>query len=194
MTPGIAAAILAGGRARRFGGRDKSRLLVDGRSIINRQLEVLQQLTDEIFIVSPDTDRFSDLGVAVHPDVIPGAGALGGIYTAIEVAAADRVLTVACDLPFLDAALLSRLAELAQGHDAAWIRTGSGPEPLLACYRRQARNAIRAQIDRGRLKAADLGGVLDLVELGVAELERFGRPERLLANLNTPEDYDRIKG
>ena len=74
--PDIAAAILAGGRARRFGGRDKSRLVVGGRTIIVRQLEILQQVAREVFVVGPTDGRFDDLGVAVHADVIADGGAL----------------------------------------------------------------------------------------------------------------------
>ena len=52
------AAILAGGHARRFGGRDKSALVV-GPTILERQLPVLAGLADDIMIVghnvSPDT-------------------------------------------------------------------------------------------------------------------------------------------
>jgi molybdopterin-guanine dinucleotide biosynthesis protein A len=44
-------AILAGGRATRFGGRDKSTLLVDGRTILDRQVAELSSLTDDILIV-----------------------------------------------------------------------------------------------------------------------------------------------
>lgn len=193
MNADVAAAILAGGRARRFGGRDKSRLLVQGRSIINRQMDVLQQVTDEIFVVAPEAGRFADLGVPVYADEIAGAGAVGGIYTALTSATRELVLVVACDLPFLDARLLLRLVELSSGRDGAWVRTARGPEPLLACYRRGARFAIRREIDAGRLKAAGLDAALTLAELEGAELEQFGRPERLLANLNTPEDYERLE-
>jgi molybdenum cofactor guanylyltransferase len=189
----VAAAILAGGRARRFNGRDKSRLLVEGRPIINRQLEILQQLTSEIFVVSGDALRFADLGIPAYQDVIPGAGALGGIYTSLEIAAADLVVTVACDLPFLDAGLLGRLVALAAGHDGAWVRTVRGPEPLLACYQRAARQRIRAEIEGGRFKAADLGSALNLAELGETDVARFGPVDRLLANINTPDDYERLK-
>lgn len=193
MGPDVAAAILAGGRARRFGGRDKSRLLVHGRSIINRQMDVLQQLTTEIFIVAPDAARFADLPLPVHADRLAGAGVLGGLHTALEVARADRVIAIACDLPFLHAGLLARLIELANGHDGAWVRTPRGPEPMLACYRRSARARIRREIEGGRLKASDLGAVLDIAELGLADIECFGPVDRLLANVNTPEDYDRLK-
>jgi molybdopterin-guanine dinucleotide biosynthesis protein A len=187
------AAIIAGGRARRFGGRDKSRLLVQGRPIINRQLEILQQLAATVFIVSPDAERFAGLGIAVHPDLIPGAGAMGGIYTALATSAAERVIAVACDLPFLHAGLLGRLVELSDDHDAAWVRTPRGPEPLLACYRQSAREAIRQAIDAGRLKASDLGSVLRIAEMGREDIERFGPADRLLANLNTEEEWLRIK-
>jgi molybdopterin-guanine dinucleotide biosynthesis protein A len=189
----IAAAILAGGQARRFGGRDKSRLVVVGRTIIVRQVEVLQRITPEVFVVSGDAGRFADLALPVHADLIPGAGAIGGVYTALEAAAADRVIVVACDLPFLDESMLRRLVELAPAGDGAWVRTARGVEPLLACYRREARVTIRARIDAGRLKLTDLGDALEMAELGAGELAQFGPEARLLANINTPDDYARIQ-
>jgi molybdopterin-guanine dinucleotide biosynthesis protein A len=188
-----AAAILAGGAARRFGGHDKSRLVVEGRSIIIRQMEILQQVAGEIFIVSPFASRFADLHVPVHPDRIPGLGAIGGLFTALEVAQSDRVLVVACDLPFLDAGLLRRLVDLSSDGDGAWVRSARGVEPLLACYRREARATIGAEIAGGRLKAGDLGSVLRMVELSGEELDRFGAVDRLLANLNTPDDLARLR-
>lgn len=191
--PDVAAAILAGGTARRFGGRDKSRLIVRGRSIIVRQMEVLQRVAARIFIVTNDADRFGDLGVDVHPDIVPGAGALGGVYTALVVSPADRVIVVACDMPFLDTAVLTRLVDLADGADAAWVRSAAGPEPLLACYRRDARFAMRSAIDSGRLKLADLGGILNVRELPASDLESFGRVDELLANLNSPADLDKVE-
>ena len=189
----VGAAILAGGQARRFGGRDKSRLVVGGQPIIVRQVEVLQRITPDVCIVAAEAARFADLSLPVHADVIPGAGAIGGVYTALEVATSDRVLVVACDLPFLDELMLGRLVELAAAADGAWVRTPGGVEPLLACYRREARTTIRAQILNGRLKLAELGGVLRMAELGGGELERFGPAARLLANINTPDDYARIQ-
>jgi len=192
MSVHTSAAILAGGRARRFGGRDKSRLVVEGYPIINRQVQVLQRVANPVFIVAGDRGRFADLGLPVYADAIEGAGTLGGIYSALEVSPLDAVLVVACDLPFLDAGLLARLVELAQAGDAAWVRSDRGPEPTLACYRRTARQIIRRQIDSGRLKASDLGAILSVVEMDLAEVTRFGPPARLLANVNTPEDYARV--
>ena len=193
MRGSTSAAILAGGQARRFGGQDKSRLVVHGRSIIVRQVEVLQRVADEIFIVALDPSRFADLGLTVHVDRIPGTGALGAIYTALDAAERDRVLVIACDLPFLDERLLAELVRRADPADGAWVRTTRGVEPLVACYQRHARATILEQIQAGRLKAADLGSVLRLAEISPDELDRFGSAEELLTNVNTPEDYARVQ-
>lgn len=187
------AAILAGGKARRLGGRDKSRLVIEGRSIIVRQTEVLQRVAHDIFIVGPQADLYADLELPVYADLLPGNGALGGVYTALEVAREDLVLTIACDLPFLDAGLLQRLVERSAGHDGAWIATDRGAEPLIACYRRDARTRVLDRLRRGALKAADLNAALDLGVVTADDVAQFGPIDRLLANVNTPEDFARIE-
>jgi len=192
MIPPVAGAILAGGRAQRFGGRDKSRLVVEGRPIIARQRDVLRSVAGEVFIVGHDPARFADMGLPGFPDRLPGAGALGGILTALESTRADRVLVVACDMPFLVAGLLRALVQAAS-EDGAWVRSARGPEPLLACYRQSARAPILQAITAGALKVADLGQRLRMAELSEAQVSAFGPPERLLANLNTPDDYARLQ-
>jgi molybdopterin-guanine dinucleotide biosynthesis protein A len=187
------AAIVAGGGAGRFAGRDKSRLVVEGRTIIVRQLEVLQQVASRVSIVGALPERFADLEVAVVPDRVPGLGAIGGIYSALLSATSDSVLVVACDMPFLDAGLLRRLVILAADHDGAWVSTSRGIEPLLACYRRRAAERIGIAIEQGRLKAMSLGSTLDMAVLGEADLASHGSLDRLLANVNSPEDYARVQ-
>ena len=76
-----AAAIIAGGRATRFGGRDKSRLRIEGQTIISRQAAVLQPLTDDLFIVASQHERFADVPYRVYPDARPGTGVIGAIVT-----------------------------------------------------------------------------------------------------------------
>jgi hypothetical protein len=61
-----AAAIVAGGRARRYGGLDKSRLVVEGRPIIVRQVEVLRRIAAPVFVVGGAPDRFDDVGLTVY--------------------------------------------------------------------------------------------------------------------------------
>jgi molybdopterin-guanine dinucleotide biosynthesis protein A len=188
------AAIIAGGQATRFGGQDKSRLVIEGRPIIVRQVDVLQRVASELLVVGGAPDRFADLALRVVPDECPGTGPLGGVYTALLAASNDRVIVVGCDLPFLHAGLLGRLAALAGAErDGAWVRGPRGLEPLLGCYRRDARLAILQTLTAGQLQLNRLGTVLRMAEVGEDELRTFGRPERLLANVNSPADYARVQ-
>src|SRR5687768_7240554 len=89
---GVSAAILAGGRARRFGGAGKASLAGGRARISDRQLAVLAAVADDIRIVANDAQRYAGLGVRVIPDAIAGAGPLGGIYTALlDVLRVERV-------------------------------------------------------------------------------------------------------
>src|SRR5215204_6287262 len=159
--PGVSAAILAGGRARRFGGADKASLSVGGARIIDRQLSALSSIADDIRIVANDAERYAALGVRIIPDAIADAGPLGGIYSALVDARHDTVIVIACDMPFVTAALLERLVtEHRAGDqvDAVVPRSARGLEPLCAVYDRRCANSARARIERGALQVA---GFLD---------------------------------
>src|SRR4029450_5598916 len=77
--PPIAAAILAGGLARRMGGANKASLQIGNERIIDRQLRILRQVADPVFIVASVAEPFQELQVRVVPDIVAGAGPLGGI-------------------------------------------------------------------------------------------------------------------
>src|SRR5688572_9461741 len=81
----IAAAILAGGLARRLGGANKATLRVGDLRIIDHQLAILREVADPVFIVSGRPEAFADISGSprIVPDILPDAGPLGGIYTAL---------------------------------------------------------------------------------------------------------------
>lgn len=187
------AAIIAGGQARRLSGLDKSRLVVDGRPIIVRQAEVLQSVAVSTFVVGGSADRFADLGLTVYADLVPDAGALGGIYTALASAGTPLVIVVACDMPFLHAGLLMELRSRARAREAAWVSSARGVEPLLACYRASTAPKLASRLAAGQFRAASLADDLDISVIGPDDLARFGPPDRLLANVNTPADYARVQ-
>ena len=197
-TPGdaqrtVAAAILAGGRARRLGGATKAALDVGGLRIIDRQLAALRlAVGGPIFIVARDATPYRDLGVEVVPDAVTGAGALGGIYTAIVASPCDRTLVVACDLPFLPLALLRRLAR-DPGADIVIPRGDRGYEPLCAIYTKRCAAPIRARIDGGDLRASVLPEGISVEEIGPEALATYDPDGLLFVNVNTPHDYERAR-
>jgi molybdopterin-guanine dinucleotide biosynthesis protein A len=193
---GTAAAILAGGRASRLGGVSKAALRVGAARIIDRQLPVLRAVSDEVFIVAPDAEAYADLNVDVVPDVIAGAGALGGIYTAIVASPCARTLVVACDMPFLAPALLERLVTTRDA-DLVVPHGDRGYEPLCAVYARTCAAPIRQQIARGDLRASGVPdavrGTLHVVEIGPEVLAAIDPDGLMFVNVNTPHDYERAR-
>src|SRR5258706_4009174 len=110
----LTAAILAGGRSTRFGGRDKSALVVDGRTIFDRQVSELTQIADEILLVGGTIQPGPRPGVTPVADLIPGCGPLGGVHAALAAARGEPVIGLACDMPDVSAPFLAYLASLAR--------------------------------------------------------------------------------
>ncbi len=182
-------AIVAGGQARRLGGVTKSALLVGGRTILTRQLDVLRELDVPALVVADDAAAFAHTGLLVVPDRIPGAGALGGLYTALTYAPTECVIVLACDMPFVTGPLLQHLAEHCGHADVVLPRDARGRHPLCAAYARRVAPHLRARIDAGDLRVGAALDDLVVHEVGPETLATLDHTGRLLLNVNTPDDY-----
>ncbi|MBZ5558392.1 MAG: molybdenum cofactor guanylyltransferase [Acidobacteriia bacterium] len=195
-------AILLGGQAMRFGGRDKSALVVDGRTILDRQRAELSSLSGDILLVGGDmavvARAFQASGSPVRTiaDLIPGCGPLGGVHAALTEARGDAVFVVACDMPYVTAALGAFLLGLARDADLVVPRTERGYHPLCAVYTRACLAPIARRLEARRLALKDLVADADLRARVVTaeEIGRFGECDRLLANVNTPAEYAGLVG
>lgn len=191
------AAILAGGQARRLDGRNKAALRLGHAVILEQQLAVLRAVVDQTVIIASDDTPYRSYGVPIIPDLVPGAGAIGAVYTAIRSASTARTLVVACDMPFLNVPFLSHLVAAGSDVDIAIPRTARGYEPLCATYSRRCADPLRRQIEAKHLKVSDvLAAVrgLTIRELGPEEIAPYGQDEVLFFNINTPDDYTRAVG
>lgn len=185
---------MAGGGAVRFGGRPKGLETVGGARILDL---VVRALTDALgglpTLIANAADAPSwrpDLRVV--PDIRPGHGSLGGIYSALTEAPGP-VLCVAWDMPFVTAPLLRALADALDGHDAMLPESAGrrGLEPLCAAYGPGCRDAIAASLEAGDLRALGFHPRISLGILPLSEVRRFGDPERLFLNVNTADDLAR---
>jgi molybdopterin-guanine dinucleotide biosynthesis protein A len=188
------AAILAGGRAARFGGRDKSALVIDGRSILDRQIAELLRVTDDVLVVGAEKGTCTRPLVRLIPDRVSGCGPLGGLDAALAAARDAVVAIVACDMPFVTAAFLNHLLDLAREADAVVPRTERGYHPLCAAYTRACQPAVARRLADRRLKMTGLLEELHVREVTPVEIDAFGDRHRLLANVNTPADYEQFAG
>jgi molybdopterin-guanine dinucleotide biosynthesis protein A len=187
-------AILAGGRSARFGGRDKSALIVEGRAILDRLLRELAPLTDDVMIVGAAhglAPRRFQPGVSIREinDIVPGCGPLGGLHAALTAARGDVVLVLACDMPYVTAALADHLFSLAGTAYVVVPRTEDGYHPLCAVYSRACLEPAAALLAARRLAVHELLAAVPMRVVTEEEMSRFGASSRLLANVNTPAEY-----
>ncbi|HTK30073.1 MAG TPA: molybdenum cofactor guanylyltransferase [Vicinamibacterales bacterium] len=187
------AAILSGGRATRFGGRDKRALIVGGCSILSRQLRELELAAADIMIIggTPPAEEISTARVLA--DRVDGCGPLGGLVTALVEARGDAVIVVGCDMPYITGPLAARLLALTAEADAVVPRTGRGYHPLCAAYTRACLAPVERRLRDGRLKMAGLFDDVRVRTVTSEELGAFGDPDWLLANINTPDEYDDLE-
>lgn len=186
-----AAAILTGGQARRFEGRDKSRLPAwpGGPAILDHQLATLGPIAGEILIVT-SRERAADFAftgrasaVRTVVDHYPGSGPLGAIVTAFDTTRASEIVVVAGDMPGISSDAIRDLLRrhAVAGPDATVPESARGLEPLCAVYARSARDPLAAALASGErsLRRA----------LAPLRIERVAAgSETLFRNINTPDD------
>lgn len=189
----IAGAIIAGGPAKRLGGVAKPFLTVGGRAIAERQLGLLRSMAlARVFVVANDAAPWTALGVGVVPDLVGGAGPLGGIHAALSAADdCDAVICVAADLPFLAPALLAALRDHTPAAEVVAPKSSRGIEPLCARYALSLLPDVDARVRRGELAVHALleGRAADWIAgAALAALDPDGRS---FFNVNTPADLAR---
>jgi len=173
----VRGAVLAGGAARRYGGHPKGLVELGGRRILDRVVDAVATVTGEpplLVANAPDGPNWRP-DLRTIPDVRPGQGSLGGIYTAV-VSGVGPVLCVAWDMPFLTNDLLRALLEEA----TEWYGPACGA-------------AIERQLARGDLRAIGFHADVKVGTLPLDRVRAFGDPDLLFFNVNTPADLERAE-
>jgi len=182
--------ILAGGANVRFGGARKGLVDVDGCRVVDRVFDAVRPATDELLLIATgEAVGAAVAGVPARADVRRERGSLVGIHSALTYCA-DAALVVAWDMPFISSSLLAALRRLGEELHVAVIPEGKrGPEPLCAYYSKSALDVAERQLDRGELRvSAFIEALPHHVILPQRDVSRFGAPERLFANVNSPAD------
>jgi molybdopterin-guanine dinucleotide biosynthesis protein A len=190
----LSAVILAGGEGKRFGGNPKTELVVGGRSIISRMLDVIREMFDEIIIVTNSPERFSELEKCrIITDIFPGSGPLGGIHAAMKASEREALFVFAGDMPFLNKGLIIKQIEKFSDriYSALVPVLNDLEEPLHAIYI----NTLSGEIEE-ILERQDKPAVKDLLEnINTGYMKLPPSPEIIKAftNINSPSDLEQAE-
>jgi molybdopterin-guanine dinucleotide biosynthesis protein A len=186
------AVVLAGGRSSRLG-QDKAFLRINGQFLIERILEKLAQVSDEVIVVANDIEKYEQFEAVVVGDVFPGKGALGGIYSGLRAATRDRSLVVACDMPFLNLSLLQYMQGLAPRYDVVIPRLGRLMEAVHAVYSRNCLPFIEKQLQAGDLRIVSFFPQVRVRYVDDDEMDIFDPKHLSFFNINSQADLDKAR-
>jgi len=192
----ISCIVLAGGRGLRLG-HDKALETVGNRSLLERVVSRLWRLSSTVIVVTAQERSFPQLidypELRVVADTYHGKGPLAGIYAGLAASDSLCNLVVACDMPFLNQALLDYMVRVSLEGDVTIPRLGDAIEPLHAVYSRRCLGPVEYLLKQGRVQVREL---LKLVKVRYVEAEEINRfdPEHLsFFNVNTMADLDRAR-
>jgi molybdopterin-guanine dinucleotide biosynthesis protein A len=188
----VTAIILAGGKSSRMG-RDKALEKIGGKYLIERVINSLSLLGDDIIVVTALPNQLPSLNIEKVLDTYPRTGAKVGLCTGINASLSFYSLVVACDMPFLNIDLLRYLLDSASGFDAVIPRIGDKIEPLHAVYSKNCIPILDEHISKGKLKISDLFDEINVRYVEAGEIERYDPQHLSLFNINSEADLKRAK-
>lgn len=187
--------IQAGGESHRMG-QDKALMPFLGKPLIQRVIERVSHLGDEILITTNQPEKYAFLQARRIQDLLPGLGALGGLYTALYAARYPLVAVIACDMPFVNAGLLLALKDrlIKTDSDAVIPRSPAGPEPFHAIYRRETcLPHIKAALDAGQRRVDSWFAQAHIEFFAPEDVQRYDPLLSFSYNVNTPEELRRAE-
>jgi len=191
--PHVSGIILAGGKSRRMGGAPKALIPFGGRPLVQAIAETLGSVLPDSLVVTNTPELYAFLGLPMVGDVFPEGGSLGGIFSGLRAVPGECGFAVACDMPFLNPALVRHMAERAGEGDVLIPEAAGELQTLHAIYAKRCLDPMERLLRAGRLKITGFFPEVRVVTLTDAEIARFEDPTLAFMNLNTPEDLARAR-
>jgi molybdopterin-guanine dinucleotide biosynthesis protein A len=190
MRTDVTGVLLAGGKSRRMG-EDKRYLLVGQETLLDRGLRILRSVfRDVLVVIAQDSPSLENPSVRVLRDLVPDCGSLGGLYTGLKTAATPSVFVVACDMPFLDPAVIATFTALAGTADIVMAKLAGPLHPMHAVYSKACLPIVERMIKARELKIQQMVEHPSLTVRYVteADLTAVDPDGQSFHNVNTPDD------
>jgi len=170
-------------------GEDKAFAAFHGGTLLEWMRDRLAPLFAHSFVVTREPMKFQDAGLAVVTDALEESGSVVGVFSAVLASPTERVLCLACDMPFVTPKLVRALAEGSVGLDVFVPRHGELLEPMCAVYGKGILAVYKDFIESGSKRIFD---AYDQLNTGYLDVEAMGlgNPETLFSNVNTPADLE----
>ena len=187
----VTGVLLAGGNSRRMG-EDKRYLVVGEQTLLERGLAVLRSIFQEVLVVIAQDSPSLDVDARVVRDLVPDCGSLGGLYTGLTQATTPYIFVVACDMPFLDPAVITQFTSRRASADIVIAKLAARLHPMHALYGKRCLPVVEQMIRARQLKIQEMlsHASLHVRYVTEADLLTVDPSGRSFYNVNTPADLE----
>ena len=151
----VTGVLLAGGKSRRMG-EDKRHLVVGEQTLLERGLAVLLSIFQEVLVVIAQDSPPLGVDARVVRDLVPDCGSLGGLYSGLMQATTPWVFVVACDMPFLNQAVIAQFTSRRANADIVMARLADRLHPMHALYGKRCVTVLEEMIRARQFKIQEV--------------------------------------
>jgi len=190
--------ILAGGLSSRMG-TNKAMLELNGSVVLQHTTETMRPTVSRIIVAGgANVTTYGEMGYDCVQDHYPGKGPLAGLHAALVASDTDWNLVCACDMPLLQTSFLDGIKKLTESNDSysAIVPCVDGHvHPLAGAYHKRVLPDLEQRLNQDHLRVLRWLEEIGCRYVEVEELERVGvhQVARQMSNMNTPEEYERIR-
>ena len=146
-----------------------------------------------MLISANNPELYSQYDVKMVPDNYLEMGPMGGLEACLKVAKYDYSFFAACDMPFLDGEVIRFMATFLNKEKILAPKIQDKIHPLHSFYHRDCQRELDAHLKEGHLKMTEFLKRNNTKYLTELELGKFPKIQQTLTNMNTPEDFSRLK-
>ncbi len=188
------ALILAGGENKRFP-VIKGFFEVDGKRIIETNIELLSKIFVRVIISANDPELYFYLGATMVGDVVEYRGPMTGILSALTIPEVSEIFVTACDMPFIKPELIEYIVDKwGKEYDAAIPIFDKKPQPLFGIYSKRVAKRMEQSIKNGERSLRRFLQGINVFYIKEEEVKNIDPEGRSFVNINTVEDFQKEIG
>jgi len=184
----MSAIIIAGGQSSRMG-RDKGLMDWNGKAMIQYVIEAVSPLVSNVLLITKNP-LYKRFGLESFPDLIPGLGPAGGIYTALHASKSEANMILSCDIPLITTPTLQILKDRHKSFEITLAATGNVPEPLIGIYNKSCFTKWNALIAQKKTAVHQMIRQFNTQIIDMTTIAGFNRNE--FTNINTPQELENL--
>ncbi|MCP5064019.1 MAG: molybdenum cofactor guanylyltransferase [Ignavibacteriae bacterium] len=200
MNKNFTAIILSGGKSSRMG-TNKSHLEINGKTLIERTVQLCNSLFDETIIITNNENEYKNLNVKCYKDIYPNFGPLSGIHSGLVNSKTENNFIISCDMPFVNGEIIDFLIKYNSNKQIVLPKVKKDIYTMCGIYKNscthEAEKLLKIAIEENsktkkvKVKLFDLINAVDADIIDVGSQSFYN--EDLFFNMNSLDDYDYTK-